>query len=31
MSNFRKKLVVIEAIQYDGTENSVVEILQLNV
>lgn len=29
MSNFRKKLVVIEAIQYDGTENSVVEILQL--
>lgn len=31
MPNFRKKPVVIEAIQYDGTENSVVEILQLNV
>lgn len=29
MPNFRKKPVVIEAIQYDGTENSVVEILQL--
>jgi hypothetical protein len=26
---FRKKSVIIEAIQYDGTENSVVEILQL--
>ena len=29
MPKFRKKPVVIEAIQYDGTENSVVEILQL--
>ena len=29
MTKFRKKPVVIEAIQYDGTENSVVEILQL--
>ena len=26
---FRKKPVVIEAIQYNGTESSVVEILQL--
>lgn len=29
MAKFRKKPVVIEAIQYDGTENSVVEILEL--
>ena len=29
MPNFRKKPVVIEAIHYDGTENSVVEILQM--
>lgn len=29
MAKFRKKPVVIEAIQYDGTENSVVEILQM--
>jgi len=29
MPKFRKKPVVIEAIQYDGTENSVVEILQM--
>lgn len=29
MPNFRKKPVVIEAVQYDGTENSVVEILQM--
>lgn len=29
VQKFRKKPVVIEAIQYDGTENSVVEILQL--
>lgn len=29
MPKFRKMPVVIEAIQYDGTENSVVEILQM--
>ena len=29
MPKFRKKPVVIEAIKYDGTENSVVEILQM--
>lgn len=29
MPKFKKKPIVVEAIQYDGTENSVVEILQL--
>jgi hypothetical protein len=29
MAKFRKKPVVIEAIQYDGTEISLVEILQM--
>jgi hypothetical protein len=29
MPKFRKKPVLIEAVQYDGTENSVVDILQL--
>ena len=29
MPKFRKKEVVVEAIQYDGTENSVLKILGL--
>lgn len=29
MPKFRKKPVVIDAVQYDGTENSIVQILQL--
>lgn len=29
IKKFRKKPVVIEAVKYDGTENSVIDILEL--